>query len=80
MSASRFSPWLTLLIIAMAAMAASAAEVKLGIHNFQVADGYTIQQVAAPGVLPPVGISGVKCQCHVFCHLLIQGRGVSPYN
>ena len=48
MSASRFSPWLTLLIIAMAAMAASAAEVKLGIHNFQVADGYTIQQVAAP--------------------------------
>ena len=41
-------PSLILLLTAATALAASAAEVKLGKHQFQLPDGFTIQQIAGP--------------------------------
>ena len=48
MNATRYSTTNALLLTAAVAMIASAAEVKLGGHNFQLPDGFTIQQIAGP--------------------------------
>ncbi|MCO8123106.1 HEAT repeat domain-containing protein [Stieleria sp. TO1_6] len=52
MNEARSSPLLTLLLTVLLtagmAVVASAAEVKLGKHNFQLPDGFSIQQIAGP--------------------------------
>ena len=48
MNVARSTALITLLLIPATAIVASAAEVKLGGHTFQLPDGFTIQQIAAP--------------------------------
>ncbi len=48
MNVARTIALITLLLTTVTAVVASAEEVKLGGHNFQLPDGFTIQQIAAP--------------------------------
>ena len=48
MTPLRSTPLLSLLLTVATAVSASAEEVKLGKHQFQLPDGFTIQQIAAP--------------------------------
>jgi hypothetical protein len=48
MNAVRSTPLITRLLTAATAVVASAAEVQLGKHHFQLPDGFSIQQIAGP--------------------------------
>ena len=48
MNVARSTPLIVLLLTAATAVLASVAEVQLGAHNFQLPDGFTIQQIAGP--------------------------------
>ena len=45
MNIARYTPSITLLLTAATTVVASAAELKLGTHNFRLPDGFSIQQI-----------------------------------